>query len=253
MNKIIGIMFAFFMVSCAVQNPFETKAIQGKWEIVSLNGENINSTQPVYLDFGENNMLSGNTGCNQVTGKYTVTLDKVITFSQLGSTRMACEPKQMALETQVLEMLDKVNNFNIAGDKISLSIGLNAPIAELRRMSDNEIVNKYWKLTELNGKKVTMLENQEKEQYFILKSDNTITGFAGCNTFNGKYTLKEGMRISFDENMAITMKACPDVDFNESELMQVFLQADNYSIHDDHLSLNIGRRAPLAKFEAVYF
>ena len=253
MNKIMGIMFAFFMVSCAVQNPFETKHVQGKWEIVSLNGENIDSNQPVYLDFGENNMLSGNTGCNQVMGKYTVTLDKVITFSQLGSTRMACEPKKMALETQVLEMLDNVNNFNITGDKISLSVGLNPPIAELRRMSDNEIVNKYWKLTELDGKKVSMSENQEKEQYFILKSDNTVTGFAGCNTFNGKYTLKEGMRISFDENMAMTMKACPDVDFNESELMQVFLQADNYSVQDDHLSLNIGRRAALSKFEAVYF
>ncbi len=249
----MGIMFAFFMVSCAVQNPFETKHVQGKWEIVSLNGENIDSNQPVYLDFGENNMLSGNTGCNQVMGKYTVTLDKVITFSQLGSTRMACEPKKMALETQVLEMLDKVNNFNITGDKISLSIGLNPPIAELRRMSDNEIVNKYWKLTELDGKKVIMSKNQEREQYFILKSDNTITGFAGCNTFNGTYELEEGMRIRFDENMAMTMKACPDVDFNESELMQVFLQADNYSIHDDQLSLNIGRRAPLAKFEAVHF
>lgn len=30
-----------------------------------------------------------------------------------------------------------------------------------------------------------MAENQEKEQYFILKSDGTVSGFAGCNQFNG--------------------------------------------------------------------
>ena len=53
--------------------------------------------------------------------------------------------------------------------------------------------------------------------------------------------------------MASTLKACPDVEVNESEFLNVFELADNFSLSGDTLSLNVGRRAPLAVFKAVYF
>jgi heat shock protein HslJ len=90
-------------------------------------------------------------------------------------------------------------------------------LATFKNTNEAEIVNKYWKLVELDGQKVSMKENQEREQYFMLKSDGTVSGFAGCNYFNGTYTLKEGMRLKFEENMALTMKACPDIEENETE------------------------------------
>lgn len=121
------------------------------------------------------------------------------------------------------------------------------------RENDNEIVNKYWKLKTLEGKDIKMTENQEKEQYFILKSDGTVSGFAGCNQFKGQFELSGGNRILFKENLALTMKICPDVAVNESEFMEVFKLTDNYTINGDILNLNSGRRAPLAIFEAVYF
>ena len=119
---------------------------------------------------------------------------------------------------------------------------------------DNEtITNKYWKLITLEGKEVIMAKNQEREAYFILKSEQkTITGFSGCNTFNGTYSLENGWRIRFSK-MASTLKACPDVEVNESEFLNVFELADNFSLSGDTLSLNVGRRAPLAVFKAVYF
>lgn len=121
------------------------------------------------------------------------------------------------------------------------------------RENENEIVNKYWKLKTLEGKDIEMTKNQEKEQYFILNSDGTVSGFAGCNQFNGQFELSDGNRIRFNENLALTMKICPDVDINEGEFMEVFKLTDNYTISGDILDLNVGRRAPLAVFEAVYF
>ncbi len=121
------------------------------------------------------------------------------------------------------------------------------------KLGEEPITEKYWKLVTLEGQPVTMAPNQEKEIYFMLKTDeNRVQGFAGCNTFNGSYTLEEGWRIKFSP-LATTMMACPDVNVNESELFKVFELTDNYSLRGDTLSLNVGRRAPLAVFNAVYF
>ncbi|MFD2907599.1 META domain-containing protein [Flavobacterium ardleyense] len=131
-------------------------------------------------------------------------------------------------------------------------MGCNATKNVTTESSENTITEKYWKLTLLDGKKVTMAANQEREIFFTLKTDsNKVTGFSGCNTFSGEYTIEDGNRIRF-KNMAVTMMACPDVAVNEGSFLEVFELTDNYTIVNDVLSLNIGRRAPLAVFEAVY-
>ncbi len=117
----------------------------------------------------------------------------------------------------------------------------------------NTITEKYWKLITLEGQPVEMAPNQERETYFILKNDQSrMTGFAGCNNFDGTYTIENGWRIRFSP-LAVTMKACPDVDVDESEFLKVFELADNCTMQGDTLSLNVGRKAPLAIFKAVYF
>lgn len=119
--------------------------------------------------------------------------------------------------------------------------------------SDQVITDKYWKLIKLEGQDVEMAENQEREISFMLKAeDNTVGGFAGCNSITGEYELEESNRIRF-KNMGITMMLCPDLDLKESEFMEVFELTDNYTIHNDTLELNVAKRAPLAVFAAVYF
>mgnify|MGYP001431410191 CR=1 FL=1 len=97
-----------------------------------------------------------------------------------------------------------------------------------------------------------MAENQEREIFFTLNEENsTVSGFAGCNTITGRFELEEGNKIRFI-NMGITLMTCPNIDVNETEFMEVFELTNNYTIHNDTLSLNVGKRAPLAVFEAVY-
>ena len=120
-------------------------------------------------------------------------------------------------------------------------------------LDKTDITNTYWKLIRLEGKPETMAQNQERERYFTLKTDqNQVTGFASCNVFNSTYTLEKGNRIRFSP-MAATLKACPDVDVNEQEFFEVFALTGNYTIRGDTLSLNVGRRAPLAVFKAINF
>jgi heat shock protein HslJ len=52
--------------------------------------------------------------------------------------------------------------------------------------------------------------------------------------------------------MLTTLRACPGPN-PEQGFLQVLNQADNYTVRGDTLLLNVGRRAPLAVFHAVYF
>lgn len=114
------------------------------------------------------------------------------------------------------------------------------------------ITNKYWKLVTLQGQPVTMAPGQEREAYFMLRDSSRVTGFGGCNVLNGRYELKKSqLRLRFT-NMLTTLRACPGPN-PEPGFLEVLNQADNYTLQGDTLRLNVGRRAPLAVFHAVYF
>lgn len=107
-----------------------------------------------------------------------------------------------------------------------------------------------WKLKTLEGQDMSNLK-LDKDVFFMLnKEEGRVNGFSGCNNMMGTYTLEEGNRIRFSQ-MGSTMMSCPDVTFNERDFLEVFELADNYTINNNELSINVGRRAPLAVFEAV--
>jgi heat shock protein HslJ len=119
---------------------------------------------------------------------------------------------------------------------------------------NTDIVNKYWKLVELNGREIQMTASDQREPHIILRIDgNRVSGTGSCNSFSGSYQLQAGNRVSFSQNMATTLLPCVD---NEVEpmLIKVLQQADNYSMSGDTLmTLNKAKMAPLAKFRVVYF
>lgn len=253
MKYIINLVLIAFLVSCGTvskEKEMNKSTLYNKWELSILNGEQVKVKQPIYIQLNEDKTVSGFIGCNRITGTFSVENKSNIKFNQLATTRMACP--EMKLENNVLKLLNTANSFTIKNGKLTLNTS-NTLVATFYKMSDNKIVNKYWKLKKLEGNSIQMAANQEREQYFILKSDGSITGFAGCNHFNGNYELAEGNRISIQKNMAVTLKACPNVIVNESAFLKVFELADNYTINGDTLNLNVGKRAPLAIFEAVYF
>jgi heat shock protein HslJ len=116
---------------------------------------------------------------------------------------------------------------------------------------NSDLIETYWKLTELMGEPITMTPGTKKEMHMVIKKqDNLVNGNSGCNSFTGSYILLEGNRISFSK-LAGTKMACIDME-KETTFMEALQKADNYAIQGKILSLNKGRMAPLAKFEAVY-
>ncbi len=225
------------------------------WTLVEFDGKPVPESivGKVYIELNsKENRFSGSNGCNRIMGEYKITNGTQVSFSKVASTRMACSNKDWN-EFEFNKVLETANNFTISGNKLMLNVGKRMPLAVFVKTTKESIVNKYWKLIKLNGKAVKMADNQVREQYFILREDGTVSGFAGCNHFSGKFDLEaDKLRIRF-KKMSSTLRACPNVKVDESKFLKVFELTDNYSLHGDTLSLNVGRRAPLAVFKAVYF
>jgi len=71
------------------------------------------------LTFGEDEILTGTTGCNQLGGDYSVEDDQ-ITFGQNVSTLIACPDLQMAQEDTIHQVLMETASFNIEGDTLTI-------------------------------------------------------------------------------------------------------------------------------------
>jgi len=110
------------------------------------------------------------------------------------------------------------------------------------------IVEKYWKLVELDGKAVVPPADENKEAHMILKAmDKRLTGNGGCNSYGGTYELPGGNHITFSRIISTRM-ACPDMQ-DEDKLFEAFGLTDNYTMKDGTLILNSADAAPLARFE----
>lgn len=253
MKTLLTLAIAAMITSCAptsttVHQPANT--IQKTWELVSLEGQEVTTSTPIYLNFADNK-LSGNTGCNTVNGNFTIMNTTQIKFSQLASTRMMCDRYDMKIENEILEVLKTADNFTINDGKLMLNVGRRAPLAVFVEMSKNPVINKSWKLKEMNGNKVVMVPNQDKEQGFMLRSNGKITGSDGCNTFFGSYKLSDGNKISINENLGTTMKACPDMKLNEKEFFNVLKNAEKYDLKGNTLMLKNSNGQLLAIFDAM--
>jgi heat shock protein HslJ len=112
-----------------------------------------------------------------------------------------------------------------------------------KHIHDSSIEDRHWVLVELRGKPI-----ESSKATLTLRADDSVSsGNASCNTFTGGYAIKNGQRIRFERNMAVTLMACPDMAI-EAAFLETLQQIDNYAVGEDGmLSLNRARMAPLAR------
>jgi len=113
---------------------------------------------------------------------------------------------------------------------------------------DAGLEGKRWILTELMGEPAEDPKDARKVNYIQFHTEGRrIHAYAGCNQMSGTYEIAEGRRIEFSEIIATRM-ACENMK-PEEQMKEVLKVADNYAISDGILSLNVGKRAPLARFK----
>ena len=113
---------------------------------------------------------------------------------------------------------------------------------------DVSLANTYWKLVQLNGGPVDPGEG--KELHMILKGDDQVGGYSGCNQFMGSVTVS-GDGLSFGP-IAGTRRMCEGSMDQESAFLQSLETAHRYAITGEDLAIENANGEITMRFVAVY-
>ena len=124
MKKIIALCItAIFMMSCD-----ETKKVidvagnvqlSGKYNVTEIGGSPVQENAPYISFFALDKTVRGNTGCNTFFGNYTLDL-YALSFSDIGSTEMACDQPIMDIENAFFNGLNNTGSYDIQNKVLTL-------------------------------------------------------------------------------------------------------------------------------------
>ena len=129
---------------------------------------------------------------------------------------------------------------------ILVLLALVAGCASMSSSSGGTLTGQIWVLTELSGQPLVA----DTGITASFNDDGSVSGSAGCNRYNGTYTVS-GNSISFSVNMAMTMMMCEQAIMDqESAYINTLGQVKTYTISGDRLSLNGADGKPILVYQA---
>ena len=116
--------------------------------------------------------------------------------------------------------------------------------------STASLTNTYWKLVELDGARVSMTPEQEREVRITLDDNGKVTGFTGCNQVMGGYTVAADV-LRFTQLAGTRMMCPPPAMQLESAVLANLNSVTGFRIDGQQLIL-LKDGAPVARYESVY-
>ncbi len=107
-----------------------------------------------------------------------------------------------------------------------------APAAEAKMPA---LSGTYWKIDEAGGQKVASPEGARTVFIQFDETAKRVTGFSGCNTFNGGYEAKDGT-LKLGPLISTRMACIGDADKIEFAVLQAFGNVAGYAIKDSVLT-----------------
>ncbi len=154
-------------------------------------------------------------GCNRFTGTYTTNGQSLTINPGLASTMMACPEPQMAVEQAFLKLLPTVTTYTIDGDTLRMADASGEPVLVFEHVSGEQAVAGDWVVTALRTATAVSLARAGLGADAVVRTTAPRPGTAGCNQFNGGYTVA-GEDLTFGP-LATTRKACADPAVGQQE------------------------------------
>lgn len=93
--------------------------LAGNYTISAIGEKAVTENAPTISFMAYDKSIKGNTGCNSFFGKYALDLN-VLTFSDIGSTEMACDQPIMDIENNFLQALRETGSFTLQNNVLTL-------------------------------------------------------------------------------------------------------------------------------------
>ncbi len=114
---------AFAVIGCGNKKKADTYDFKGKVLVpCELDGQAIKACHmeplPMISFDSVANRFNGNTGCNQMFGEFTCE-NEVIKFSNVGCTKMMCDPQANEIEASMLNVINNATSYAVSEDKVT--------------------------------------------------------------------------------------------------------------------------------------
>lgn len=219
------------------------------WALTELAGQSILPDTGISATFTTDGALSGSSGCNQYNGTYTVSGSNMTINTPLATTMMACAQPVMDQESAYLKMLGEVKSFAVKGDQLTLN-GADGKALATYKAQSQDLAGTNWEAIGFNnGKQAVVSVLGDVSLTASFGKDGTLSGNAGCNEYNGPYTVT-GNQVKIGP-LASTMKACSEPEGimdQESQFLAALQSAATYTIEGSVLELRTADGALAANF-----
>lgn len=124
MKKYIPFLLMLIIILSACTS--QADSLTGTWKLISYGPtESMTTAVPnadATMTFADDGTVSGSSGCNSLSGEYSVDGDQV-TFNALTSTLMACDDVHMDQESVVFQVLTGTAQYEVAEDTLTITNG----------------------------------------------------------------------------------------------------------------------------------
>jgi len=238
MKRVLLLALPFALIAAACSSGEDAMPTDYPWQLAEIAGPDGTMSTPITIPTlaFEVDSVSGNASCNRYSGGYEID-GSSISFGQLISTQMFCdEAGVMEQEAAYLAALASVDTWSMDGETLTLSSGGTQLLAFTAISQD--LAGSSWDLLAYNngtgGFESAVIDTPVTAMF---GEDDTLTGSAGCNTYNASWTASDGS-IEIGP-AASTLMACADeqVMAQETRYLELLGLAETYRVDSEALEM----------------
>ncbi|MEJ8844142.1 META domain-containing protein [Lacibacter sp. H375] len=206
-----------------------------RWYLSEVNGKPVRpeSGRSAHLLFspGQVNTVAGFTGCNRLSGTFTINANYEIKFSPLAVTKMACLNDDKT-ESLFLPAISQTNRWQIENNVLKFFNGQTEVATFTAVEATTSKLEGNWELNYISGSRIAFEGLYPEKKPFIRfeLGQSMISGNTSCNGFSSKYKINENA-IKFDPPLS-TMMACPGN--GEKTFTDMLQKVNKYALSDDN-------------------
>lgn len=211
------------------------RLIGTQWKLLRYGAENTPTTpvgeQPITLIFGADS-IGGSGGCNTYGGSYRVD-GTTISFSNIFSTLIACEPEEISKQEQAyFRALRTATQFRFADGLLIISYGTNESLVFTRLLN---FADSTWRLIAIESPDSGLELAGERPITLKLTADSA-GGSSGCNTYKAVPTYREDS-IRFGQIVSTQMMCAEPIMALERLYLEALSAVQSYRMVDGQLIL----------------